>query len=76
MAIGLATAGGTAIEDPPLARFLFGTTRAAPLWPALRVFIGYRWPTGTLTRGRSAPAGGTAAPGGEAAPGGAHAHVR
>jgi hypothetical protein len=66
MAIGLATAGGTAIEDPPLARFLFGTLRAAPLWAALRVSIGYRW----LTRGRPAPAGSAAAPGG------AHAHVR
>ena len=43
MAIGLATTGRTEIEDPPLARFLFGNPRAAPLWLVLRVFLGYQW---------------------------------
>jgi thiosulfate dehydrogenase [quinone] large subunit len=45
MAIGLATAGRTAIEDPPLARFLFSDPLAAPLWLVLRVFLGYQWVT-------------------------------
>jgi len=35
----------TEVEDPPLARFLFADTRSAPLWLALRVFLGYQWVT-------------------------------
>ncbi len=31
------------ISDPPLARFLFGDTRLALLWFALRLYIGYSW---------------------------------
>jgi thiosulfate dehydrogenase [quinone] large subunit len=45
MALGLATTGRTAIEDPPLARFLFSDPLAAPLWLVLRVFLGYQWVT-------------------------------
>ena len=45
MAIGLATADRTAIEDPPLARFLFSNPVTAPLWLVLRVFLGYQWVT-------------------------------
>ena len=43
MAIGIAKTDRTEIEDPPLARFLFGNTLAAPLWLVLRVFLGYQW---------------------------------
>jgi thiosulfate dehydrogenase [quinone] large subunit len=41
----IAQGGQTEIQDPPLARFLFGDTRSAPLWLALRVFLGYQWVT-------------------------------
>ncbi len=34
---------GTTIEDPPLARFLFGNTRVASLWLIVRVWLGYQW---------------------------------
>jgi thiosulfate dehydrogenase [quinone] large subunit len=43
MATTIAPPRGTEIQDPPLARFLFGDTRSAPLWLALRVFLGYQW---------------------------------
>jgi len=31
------------IQDPPIARFLFGDTRMALVWFALRLYIGYDW---------------------------------
>jgi thiosulfate dehydrogenase (quinone) large subunit len=31
------------ISDPPLARFLFGDTRMAVVWLAVRLYIGYAW---------------------------------
>ena len=34
---------GTTIEDPPLARFLFGSTSVAWLWLIVRVWLGYQW---------------------------------
>ena len=38
------TQKGTLVEDPPLARFLFGSTRIMPwLWLVLRVLIGLQW---------------------------------
>jgi thiosulfate dehydrogenase (quinone) large subunit len=32
-----------ALDDPPISRFLFGDTRLALLWLALRVWLGYQW---------------------------------
>ncbi len=34
---------GTAIEDPPLARFLFSNTGMAWFWLIVRVWLGYQW---------------------------------
>src|SRR5664279_3961942 len=34
---------GRIIEDPPIARFLFGDTRLAAVWTVIRVLIGYSW---------------------------------
>jgi thiosulfate dehydrogenase (quinone) large subunit len=31
------------ISDPPIAKFLFNSTRSAPLWLALRLWIGFDW---------------------------------
>ena len=31
------------IQDPPLARFLFGDTRMALIWTIVRIFVGYQW---------------------------------
>ena len=31
------------IQDPPLARFLFGDTRLAWLWLPLRIWLGWEW---------------------------------
>ena len=31
------------ISDPPIAKFLFNSTKSAPLWLALRVWIGLDW---------------------------------
>lgn len=39
------TTSGRMIEDPPLARFLFSDTRAAPLWAVIRILIGITWLT-------------------------------
>ncbi|HEX2911773.1 MAG TPA: DoxX family membrane protein [Chloroflexia bacterium] len=33
----------TLVSDPPIARFLFNDTRSAPLWLALRIWIGLDW---------------------------------
>lgn len=33
------------IQDPPLARFLFSSTKLALVWLVLRVFLGYQWVT-------------------------------
>jgi thiosulfate dehydrogenase (quinone) large subunit len=33
----------TEIQDPPLARFLFGSTQVALLWLAVRLYLGYQW---------------------------------
>jgi thiosulfate dehydrogenase [quinone] large subunit len=33
----------TLIEEPPLAKFLFGDTRLAWLWLPLRIFLGWEW---------------------------------
>ncbi|MDR7457997.1 MAG: DoxX family protein [Armatimonadota bacterium] len=34
---------GTTIEDPPIARLLFATTRLSWLWAVIRVWLGYQW---------------------------------
>ena len=34
------------IQDPPLARFLFGSPKMALPWLALRVYVGYQWISG------------------------------
>ncbi len=34
---------GTQIEDPPIARLLFGDTRLAWLWLPLRLWLGFTW---------------------------------
>jgi thiosulfate dehydrogenase (quinone) large subunit len=31
------------ISDPPIAKFLFNSTRSAPIWLALRLWIGFDW---------------------------------
>ena len=31
------------IQDPPIARFLFGSTYMAAVWLLLRVYVGYQW---------------------------------
>ncbi|HEU5317150.1 MAG TPA: DoxX family membrane protein [Chloroflexota bacterium] len=31
------------IKDPPVAQFLFGSTRMAIVWLAVRLFVGYQW---------------------------------
>jgi thiosulfate dehydrogenase [quinone] large subunit len=36
------------IQDPPLARFLFGDTRMATLWTIVRIYVGYQWLTSGL----------------------------
>jgi len=33
------------IQDPPLAKFLFGSTTMAAVWLAVRLFVGYQWVT-------------------------------
>jgi len=33
----------TLVSDPPIARFLFNDTRSAPIWLALRLWIGLDW---------------------------------
>ncbi len=33
----------TLVVDPPIARFLFNDTRSAPIWLALRLWIGLDW---------------------------------
>jgi thiosulfate dehydrogenase (quinone) large subunit len=35
----------TQISDPPIAKFLFGSTSMALVWLALRVYLGYQWLT-------------------------------
>ena len=35
--------GGTVIEDPPIAQFLFGDTRMAWFWLIVRLYAGYEW---------------------------------
>src|SRR5689334_7363905 len=35
----------TVLDDPPIARRLFGDTRLAWLWLPLRVYLGYAWLT-------------------------------
>ena len=43
-ASGTGRANGTAVlEDPPLARMLFGDPRFALLWLPLRLFLGWEW---------------------------------
>src|SRR5688572_3200436 len=31
------------VEDPPLARFLFASTKMAWFWLAVRLYVGYAW---------------------------------
>jgi thiosulfate dehydrogenase (quinone) large subunit len=31
------------VQDPPLARFLFGNTRMAWVWLVVRIYLGYQW---------------------------------
>ena len=38
------------LEDPPLARTLFGDTRLAWLWLPLRLYLGYAWLTSGLAK--------------------------
>ena len=39
----LATRKARLVTDPPIAKFLFNSTKSAPLWLALRVWIGLDW---------------------------------
>lgn len=31
------------VNDPPIARYLFGDARSAPIWLAIRLYVGYEW---------------------------------
>ena len=42
-AVANVTRGGTIVEDPPIARFLFGDTRLAWFWLLVRLYAGYEW---------------------------------
>jgi thiosulfate dehydrogenase [quinone] large subunit len=44
------TRKGAVVQDPPLAKFLFNDPRAAWLWLALRVWLGYQWITSALPK--------------------------
>ena len=35
--------GHRIVTDPPLARFLFGDTRLAPVWLLVRLYVGWAW---------------------------------
>jgi thiosulfate dehydrogenase (quinone) large subunit len=37
------TRKGTAVQDPPIARFLFSDPRMSFVWLALRIWLGYQW---------------------------------
>ncbi len=37
------TRKGTELSDPPLAKFLFGSTKMAIFWGILRLWVGYEW---------------------------------
>jgi thiosulfate dehydrogenase [quinone] large subunit len=39
----MATKSKTQIPEPTLSRFLFADTRLAPVWAALRVYLGWSW---------------------------------
>jgi thiosulfate dehydrogenase (quinone) large subunit len=44
MATNVVTAKGeVTIPDPPIARFLFSTTKLAWLWAIVRIYLGYQW---------------------------------
>jgi thiosulfate dehydrogenase [quinone] large subunit len=43
MNANLATRKPGLVADPPIAKFLFNSTKSAPLWLALRVWIGLDW---------------------------------
>jgi thiosulfate dehydrogenase [quinone] large subunit len=40
----------TILEDPPIAKFLFGDTRLAWIWLPLRVYLGYAWLTSGMAK--------------------------
>ncbi|MBZ0299472.1 MAG: hypothetical protein K8J31_07030 [Anaerolineae bacterium] len=46
----IVTNKGTVIEDPPIARFLFGDTRIAWLWLIVRVLVGWSWLQASLDK--------------------------
>lgn len=48
MAIDRYLKSGVHVEDPPLARFLFGNTKMAWFWLVVRVYVGYSWLTSGL----------------------------
>lgn len=39
-----------AVEDPPIARFLFGSTAVAWVWLIVRVWVGYTWLASSLRK--------------------------
>ncbi|CAA9283826.1 MAG: hypothetical protein AVDCRST_MAG77-4079 [uncultured Chloroflexi bacterium] len=43
--MALTTTDPKVIQDPPFARFLFGSTLMAPVWLLLRLYVGYQWLT-------------------------------
>ena len=42
------TVRGTVVQDPPLARFLFGNTATAWVWLVVRLYLGYQWLTAAI----------------------------
>jgi thiosulfate dehydrogenase [quinone] large subunit len=41
--ISAAMRGGVHAEDPPIAKFLFSSTKAAWFWLIVRLYVGYEW---------------------------------
>jgi thiosulfate dehydrogenase [quinone] large subunit len=43
MSVNTATVPTTEIPDPPIAKFIFSDGRMAPVWLAIRLYVGYQW---------------------------------
>jgi len=41
------------VEDPPIAKFLFGDTRLSWLWLILRLYVGYEWLSAGLEKAQN-----------------------
>jgi thiosulfate dehydrogenase [quinone] large subunit len=48
--LGAVRSNVNVIEDPPLARFLFGDVRLSWLWLVIRLYVGYEWITAGIEK--------------------------